>query len=234
MASLSRGTSDPLWTEQLSAWSTFATAVLTLVLVVVAIVAGVVAVHTLRASRRASEAAMLAAEAARAANEQARLDSIEQTRPYVFADVLPGLAGPSTWDLRITNSGKSAARNLTLDFSDWPEELDQVGTSLRQLFETPRTLPPGRSLRVFWRLEGQFTDGTTEHGMPTTGQITVSYTSDDASQPDYHERCDVMLDRSGLWPRPESGPEPVGLKGEARKFYLLAQVLVRRVGELGR
>lgn len=224
----------PLWTEQLSAWSTLATAVLTLALVVVAAVAGVVAVRALQASRLASEAALLAAEAARAANEQARLDSLERTRPYVFIEMLPGLAGVNSFDLRITNSGKSAARNLTMDYSDWPENLDGVGIPMRRLFETPRTLPPGGSLRVMWQLLGEFADGSTEVGMPSDGRITASYTSDDASEPEYRETSDVMIDNSGLWPVPDDGPDPKGLHGESLQFYRLGRILTRHVGALGR
>jgi hypothetical protein len=43
-----------------------------------------------------------------------------------------------------------------------------------------------------------------------------------------------MIDKAGLWPVGESGPLPDGLQGDARKFYLLGQALVRRVSELGR
>lgn len=48
--------------------------------------------------------------ASQRANEQARRDSIAQTRPYVFVEILPGLAGLSCYDIRITNTGKSSAR----------------------------------------------------------------------------------------------------------------------------
>jgi hypothetical protein len=44
---------------------------------------------TLVAPKEASEAAKASAKAAKAANEQARLDSIEQTRPHVYAEVIP-------------------------------------------------------------------------------------------------------------------------------------------------
>jgi len=97
----------PSWSDQLSAWSTFAIAVMTLVLVVAAIWAGVTAIVTLRASKQASEAAVASAEAARAANEQARLDSIEQTRPNVYVEILPGLSGT-----RLSTSGSATAARV--------------------------------------------------------------------------------------------------------------------------
>jgi hypothetical protein len=213
--------------EQLAAWSTAATAVLTLVLVVAAFKAWSTAKDTLKASRRASEAA-------EAANEQARLDSIERTRPYVFVEILPGLAGVATFDIRISNSGQSAARDLTLDYDAWPDELDDVAEMVRTLFGTPRSLPPGTSLRAMWRLTGNLTDGKTEAGLGTAGTITASYTSSDPAAPRYTEQFDVPIANSGYWPVPEEGARPDDLQGDARRFYKLAQVLVRRIGELGR
>jgi hypothetical protein len=62
--------------------------------------------------------------------------------------VLPGLAGHTTWDLRVANSGQSAARRLVLDYDRWPEDLDDVATAVRDMFRTPRTLPPRCSIRV--------------------------------------------------------------------------------------
>lgn len=211
----------------LTTWSTFATAVFTAALAVIAILAWRAARDTLAASRRASAAAELA-------NEQARRDSIEQTRPYVFAEVVPGLAGSRTYDVRLSNTGRSSARDLTLTWDQWPAEPDDVGRAVRTLFETPRTLPPGTSLRAIWRLEGNFTDGTTEAGMGKSGTIGVRYTSVDPSEPGYEDDFTVRIESSGIWPVPEDGPSAQGLKGDARKFYVLGQALIRRVGELGR
>lgn len=225
---------DPSWTDQVAAWSSAATAILTLALVLMALAAWRTAKHTLDTSRQASVAAIASAEAARAANEQARLDSIEQTRPYVYVEILPGLSGQTTYDVRVVNSGRSAARKLTIDYDFWPDELDDVSTAVRKLFATPRTLPPSCSIRSFWRLEGNFDDGTKVAGLGKSGTISVRYTSDDPSTPLYSDSFDVMIENSGLWPTPESGPTPDGIKGAERKFYLLGQALVRRIGELAR
>ncbi|WP_248583052.1 hypothetical protein [Nocardioides sp. InS609-2] len=227
-------TNDPAWTDQVAAWSALATAVLTLVLVLMAVAAWRTAKHTLDASRRASEAATASAEAAKAANEQARLDSIEQTRPYVYVEILPGLSGQTTYDVRITNSGRSAARELTISYDSWPGEMDDVSRAIRDLFATPRTLPPACSIRSLWRLEGNFDDGTTVAGLGKDGTITVRYTSCDPSSPGYVDSFGVTIENSGLWPIPEAGPNPDGVRGDALKFYRLGQALVRRVGELAR
>jgi hypothetical protein len=227
-------TSDPTWTDEVAAWSAIVTAVFTLVLVLMAVAAWRTAKHTLDASRRASEAAAASAEAAGAANEQARRDSIEQTRPYVYVEILTGLSGQTTFDLKITNSGRSAARELRIDYDSWPEELDEVSQAVSDLFNKPRTLPPSCSIRTFWRLEGNFDDGTTVAGLGNDGTISVRYTSDDPSSSEYVDSFEVMIENSGLWPIPEAGPNPDGVRGDALKFYRLGQALVRRVGELAR
>lgn len=102
------------------------------------------------------------------------------------------------------------------------------------MFETPRTLPPRCSVRTYWRLEGNFGDGTTEAGLGRSGEITVRYTSDDPSAPEYSDTFEVQIEKSGIWPVGEAGPNPDGLRDEQRKFYLLGQALVRRVSELAR
>lgn len=232
------GMGTPTWADQLVAWSALFSALLTLGLLVFAVFAWRTAHSTLEESRKASLAAQRAAEAAEAANEQLRRDSVEQTRPYVFAEVIPGLAGVTSWDLRITNAGKSSARELTLTPSKWSDREDTVTQSLRELLETPRTLPPGCSIRALWRIgppePGHHTDGPHEMGMDERGQVRVEYRSDDPQHAPYVDVFDVNTHGAGLWPVPEAGPTPDGLNGDLRKFYRLGQTLVRRVGELGR
>ena len=174
-------------------------------------------------------------EASREANEQARRDSIERTRPNVYVELVPGLAGMSAWDIRIANVGASSARALTLDYNPWPDTLDDVATSVKRLFTTPRTLPPGTSLRAIWRIEGDFGNGPAEAGIGRAdGVVTVAYTSDDPAHPRYTDAYEISIDGSGLWPVGEAGPDPTGLNGDIRKFYLLGQALVRRISDITR
>lgn len=189
-----------MWTDVVSAFSALATALLTLFLLIAAVLAWRTAKETV--------------QAAKDANEQAQRDSIERTRPYVFAEVVGSLMGSPHWDLRITNMGNSAAL----------------------MFETPRTLPPQGSLRVYWRLQARdgFTDGSTELGMPRTGTITATYTSDDPSHPAYTDSYEVLIDASGWMPVPEDGFEPEELSSSEKKFYSLARAIARHLGELRR
>lgn len=221
------------WIEVVTAVSGALTALFTAALAVMAWIGWRTAKATLKA-------ATASAEAARAANEQARADSIEQTRPYVFVEMAPGLSGVGCWDVRITNSGRSMARHLVLDYDGWPDDLDDVGQAVRTLFTTPRVLPPGCSVRAIWRLDagpgGTFTDGTTAAGMATAGTIRASYTGDSTS-PTYTDEfeVEVMIDKSGLWPAGEAGATPGKFdSGDLKQLYKLGQVLVRRIAELTR
>ena len=75
----------------------------------------------------------------------------------------------------VVNAGRSAARQLALNYDGWPTEPDDLATSIRRLFQIERTLPPGYSIRAVWRPEGPFTDGTIEAGLGVARKITASY-----------------------------------------------------------
>ena len=214
-------------TEQTMAVSAAFSAIASLGLLVVAIWAWRTSHETLKATEAAARAAQLA-------NEQAQRDSIEQTRPYVYAEIVPSLAGAGNYDLRIQNPGRSAARNLTFTFDPPLEQLDDVAQSVQTLLETPRTLPPGSSIRSYWRLEGNFTDGTKEAGLPQRGSLTAHYTSDDSSSPQYQDTYDFDLSKAGLWPLPAQGPVPEHLPRTSRLFYKLGRAIAFHIAELRR
>ena len=114
------------WADKLMALSAAVAALFTLGLLIFAACAWKTAKETLKASKDASYAARASAEAARLANEQAKQDSIAQTRPYVDAEIVPGLAGIGAWDLKVRNTGKSPARGLLLDLDEWPQDSDHI------------------------------------------------------------------------------------------------------------
>jgi len=219
--------------ESLAAWAAVATAILTLPIAFTAVWAGVNAKKTLDASREA--------------NEQARVDSIAQTRPYVYAEVVPGLSGTTTYDLKITNTGRSAARNLTLSFEpqdDQSNTADDIVQALERFFKAPRVLPPGSSIRTWWRIINVDNDGKPDErrstsGMPEAGVLTVRYTSEDPYA-EHEDQFEVMLDeRAPLWPVPEDGlntPErnDADVYTWLKHFYELGKTMVRRIGEINR
>ena len=81
---------------------------------------------------------------------------------------------------------------------------------------------------------GNFSDGTTEAGMPKEGKIELFYGSDDPAAPQYQEQYEILMFRSVLFPVAEDGPEPDNLHGTERKFYLLGQAIARSIGNLSR
>lgn len=223
--------------DELAAWSTFATAVFTFGLLLTAVLTARSAFETLKASREA--------------NEQAKKDSVLQTRPYVYAEVLPSLAGAAAYDLVVRNHGQSAARGLRMDFEPILDTPDDIATAVLRAFSTPRDLPPGSSLRMYWHIgasEGESlmnaedtqpveTEGS---GMPKHGVIHLHYAGDDPSQNPYAEKCPFDVETAGLWPIPEDGPEAKGphdtpsskMTTQERRFYKALQALSRHVGHL--
>lgn len=221
----------------LAAWSTFATALFTLGLLLTAVLTACSAFSTLRAAREA--------------NEQAKRDSILQTRPYVYAEILPSLAGAASYDLVVRNQGRSAARDLRMAFEPQVNAPDDVADAILRAFDTPRDLPPGSSLRMYWHIaaaEGEtlmnakgtepVEDGGS--GMPKHGVIQLRYEGDDPSQDLYMEKYPFDVENAGLWPLPEDGPEVRGprdtrsdkMSPKERRFYKALQALSRNVGAL--
>lgn len=177
---------------------------------------------------------------ARDAQLQIKLDSIEQTRPYVFAHIVPGIGGGGSWDLKLRNSGRSAATDLTVDTEDWPGADDLIVKKLREMFQAAQTLPPGVSIRSFWRIEptrgSVRTDGGPEvDGMPKTARLTMRYSSPDPSNPRYEDTYVVSTDTIGLTPVASTGPNPSSKlsPGEASLHKMLGQI-VQSLGELRR
>lgn len=177
---------------------------------------------------------------AREAQLQIKLDSIEQTRPYVFAQIVPGLGGPSAWDLLIRNSGRSAATGLTISTDDWPETDDLIVKQLRKMFATNQTIPPGVSLRSFWRIDpapgSTRADGGPEvDGMPKTATLTMRYTSQDPAHPHYEDTYVISTETIGLTPAASTGPHPSTklTPAEASLHKMLGRI-VQSISELRR
>lgn len=190
-------------------------------------------------------AAALAARAAIKTLRQMERDSIAQSRPYVYAQVVPGLAGPRTWDLIVKNAGQSAARNLTAKLSSWPKDDDFITEPLRTMFTTPQTLPPGTQVRTFWHMKaqqgGQLTDPKTgarssSHGFGDQVRITLSYQDDNQPTRTYLDEYDLNMSAVGLTPLSTSGPDlPSSVDDpNSAALYKILGTLVRQVGELRR
>ena len=192
-------------TDWITAVSSGIYTLLTALLVVAAFYAWRTARAALAESQTASIAATKAAEAAIASNQQAQSDSLARSRPYIFLEVVPGLLGPGTFDLKISNRGQSAAFDLTLNTTSYPLKSDEIVDSLRELFTTPRTVPPSSTLRVAWTLHR----GCDEAGMPSESLVKARYhgtTAIAAHIITYEEEYFLRTAGAGLWPIPDSGP----------------------------
>lgn len=224
-------------------------------LLAVAIWAGVVGVKTMHASREASEAARDASieagksnvlqaasnKAAEKANLQAETDSRNSSRPYVGVSIEPGIRGDTTFDLVLRNYGRSIAKNVVIDLHEDPKTKDVLVRSLKEMFETPRSLMPSQSIRAMWRsvpsagkkfaADGVDADNGThradELGMPESAHLTLNY--EDAEGERYAEKVEVMSDRSGQWPVPEVGDDPPA-NLTPKHFYELLRIIAKHIG----
>jgi hypothetical protein len=193
----------------------------------------IVAIVALVVARRSWLAAAAAATASKAANDQARADSIARSRPYVFVEAVPSIGSVHSWDLLISNAGKTAARDLTMQFDSWPDSPDNVAIAAKEMFGSARTLPPSRSIRMYWWLvaSGHFEDGAEEGGVATPGVVTVYYSSDDPSEPQYCDSFPIDPYNAGLTPQGWMGPNSSKTPTWSQ-FYRLGQGILRRLSEI--
>ncbi|MHA7284823.1 hypothetical protein ACX80I_00945 [Arthrobacter sp. MDT3-44] len=203
--------------EHLQLWSTVSdvsTALLTLLLVVLAAWAGVTAVRTLN---------------------QTRQNSIDQTRPYIFAQVVPSIAGRSVYDLVVQNTGQSTAENLTISCPQFPEEPDRIAGPIGKLFEIQHVLPPGTRLRTFWHFDDvgrNWSDGEGPLGMPRQADVVVAYKGPDGS---YTDTFPVNIDVYAMAPVARSGHDvPSGLSNGEKNLHRMLAVIAQNIAELGR
>ena len=176
------------------------------------------------------------------ASRQLRADSEERTRPYIFLDVVPGLQGTRVWDLIISNTGKTTARDVRISLNqDLPtDEADKVGPNLAKLFEAGLTLPPGSRRRVMWRFEKSPQDVPPEAmGAPADTEAEVIYTGEiNGTQKVYRDSYPINLKILGpLVPSPSSGPKATRWDKESEGWTNLDHVLraiAKHVAEIRR
>ena len=156
------------------------------------------------ASRRAN---LLTLNAQRRAAEQAEKDSRAATRPYVYAELVPGLWGASSCDLRVQNFGKTPAKGLVIEVTDWPDERSEHLEQLRRFCETPRTLPPGGSHRLTW-FDRRLADDQPSSTMGELVDITIRYGDETGETWSEDYRCDVGMMQ--VEPAPTEGAEAQG------------------------
>lgn len=180
--------------------------------------------------------AVLAWHTAKKTLDQMRQDSAAQTRPYVYAKLEPSMGGRQAWDLVIKNVGQTAAKDLTLVASAWPENDDDAVRDLKKLFATPRTLPPGTSIRSYWNLDFLNQDPSQNKGVTDPVTVTVKYVGTSQKKgPGYEPFSeDYELDPTAV------GMTPLGWPGKSIRddkpspYLVKLQEILIALGELRR
>lgn len=213
-------------------------------LLAVACLALVVARSQAVAARAANalteQARQEAAAKEREAAAQAIADSQRATRPYLWADLVPGIAGPPTWDLVIHNTGRTPAREVILEPEPWPAMGDKLGDRLREQLPRPFDLPPGASLRLAWRIAHEDDEpGNVDQpaGMPDETTLTLRYRGDDPLLAPFSEtRLLDLPTRAGIIPAPREGAVAGGtdLYGVLKNINYAVRSLGGHVAELRR
>lgn len=183
-----------------------------------------------RAGNSTAETARLESLLAAAENSRQQLtDSRARTRPYVSAQIVPGFHGDHSLDLRLTNTGNSTARNLTLT-TDWPAQLDATTRKLQAMFSAPRDLAPQSSYRVTWRIQHDM-QGPFE-GMGIAGAVTMRYGSDDPGAQNYTDH--LRFDYTTWGPVPLLSITTDGSGDPLKNLDLGVRALVENMAELRR
>lgn len=162
---------------------------------------------------------------------QMKSDSIAQTRPYVSASIVPSLGGTSAWDLIVRNTGRSAAKELTISVSKWPED-DSLIEALREMFKTPQTIAPEASVRAYWSLgDSKAPRSQVPVGFLGAVDLTISYQGDDKESAQYQTTFRLNPPTLGMTPMSSSG---INLPGGSSPHDKKMAEIVRALNELRR
>lgn len=165
-----------------------------------------------------------------------RQQMADSTRPYVVADVVPGLHGAGSWDLTLHSTGRSAARRVRISTepSAWgPRDYsDRITEPLLEYLKRERDLPPGARQRVMW----SYAREDDEHaGGPAVATVTVTYRDDVGKT--YEESFTFDTDAlAKVSPVPSEGPRKSGAEAGKELMNIDRSIrnLSQHLGELRR
>lgn len=160
----------------------------------------------------------------------------DAARPYVVADIVPGLHGAGSWDLTLHSTGRSAARRvrITTEPSSWKRRnsSDHITEPLLEYLRHERDLPPGARQRVMWSYSR---DDDQEAGGPAMATMTVTYEDDEKKS--YSESFTFDTDvLAKVSPVPSEGPRKAGSEAgrELMNIDRAIRNLSQHLGELRR
>lgn len=149
----------------------------------------------------------------RATSKQLAEDSESTTRPYVFAELVPGMWGDGAFDLKIKNTGKTYARNIALELIEggfYENENDLITENLKKFMSLPFELAPNSSIRIFFyvpkdkRATPQINSGILPSGKL---QLTYEYITDNQSEKKIYQdflKFDLSI-LASVMPAPRTG-----------------------------
>lgn len=161
--------------------------------------------------------------------------AVREVRPFVSAEVLPGFHGTGCWDLVVSNSGRTAARNIRFEIEPWSpgDDKDHISEPLNAYLRAQHMLVPGARHRVMWRMNTLPELGLTEAGAGAQASLGIRY-EDDLGQT-YTDAFLFNLDIIGaITPSPSEGPSALGKDKELANIERALRTLNVHVGELRR
>ncbi|RMB69720.1 hypothetical protein AYK61_26595 [Rhodococcus sp. SBT000017] len=159
----------------------------------------------------------------------------QERRPYVVADIVPGLHGPGSTDLVLQNLGRSTARGVLVDIGQLSKrnDTDHISDPLRRYLRNPRTLVPGARHRVMWHDVGNPETGRAASGVSDTVPARITYTDDNGTE--YSETNELGIeDMTSVSPVPTTGPRVLGSNSELADIDHALRAIAGHVGELRR
>ena len=163
-------------------------------------------------------------------------DSWDRSKPYVYAQPVPGLWGGGSADLRVVNHGQSLARDVRIEFKDfdWSDlGEDHVLKALDKGVRGKKVdLPPGAALRFMWR---HISKEGVRYGMPDEQWVDIRYV--DVRGKCHSEKYLISNLMAKAMPTPIQGAERTSGEKEVREIAnisLAIRALNNHVGELRR
>lgn len=156
-------------------------------------------------------------------------------RPYVVAEVVPGLHGAGHWDLVVRNYGRTSARSVIISCADLRvrDDDDHISPHLIPYLATPRALAPGARERVMWRMDEDAYERLSQAGAPGKTSVDVTYCDDIGNE--YTDTYSFDVNTLGAAaPVPTEGPSAMGNGKELMNIERALRTLNAHVGELRR
>ncbi|PKU91461.1 hypothetical protein CQR46_0548 [Bifidobacterium pseudolongum subsp. globosum] len=183
----------------------------------------------------------LAAQQICQASQQAERESEDRNRPYVNAQVVPSLGGMGAWDLRIRNTGGTAAREITIRLVEGQfvkgSTADDIKICQRieKSIDSRFTLQPDTSLRLYWSFYSTTTEEV-ETGAPLRGTIEVTYRWWDENVDKRYKEIIPYDCETLLIPAPSTGTKQAGKDSEATLINIehALRSISSNIGELNR